>query len=209
MPSVNTRVFFSKVGRAKYISHLDLYGVFQRAVRTAQLPAWYTEGLSPRLYLQFMLPLSLGQEGLREAMDMRLLRDISFEETKERLSKALPLDICVTDVSAPVMKNTDIAFAEYEIKGNFDSDKLFEFCERPSIITEKKTKKGISKIDLKPFISVLGVDDGNLSIKLPAGNDFNINPTLLLGAYESEFGKLNGIKIIRTRILNEKGEVFR
>ena len=209
MPTVNTRVFFSKVGRAKYISHLDLYGVFQRAVRIAELPAWYTEGLSRRLYLQFMLPLSLGQEGLRETVDMRLLKDIPFEETKERLSNALPLDICVTDVSAPVMKNTDIAFAEYEITGNFDSNKLCEFCGRPSVVTEKKTKKGISEIDLKPYITLLGSDDGIFRIKLPAGNDFNINPTLLLGAYEKEYGKLNGIKITRTRILDSTGEVFR
>lgn len=209
MPSVNTRVFFSKIGRAKYISHLDLYGVFQRAVRIAELPAWYTEGLSPRLYLQFMLPLSLGQEGLREAVDMRLLKDIPFEETKQRLSKALPLDISVIEVSAPVMKNTDIAFAEYEITGSFDSDKLCEFCARSSIVTEKKTKKGISEIDLKPYITLLGTDDGILKLKLPAGNDFNINPTLLLGAYEKEYGKLNGIKITRTHILNATGEVFR
>lgn len=209
MPTVNTRVFFSKVGRAKYISHLDLYGVFQRAVRIAELPAWYTEGLSPRLYLQFMLPLSLGQEGMREAVDMRLLRDIPFEETKERLSKALPLDISVIEVSAPVMKNTDIAFAEYEITGKFDSNKLCEFCGRPSIITEKKTKKGVSEIDLKPYITLLGSDDGILRIKLPAGNDFNINPALLLRAYEKEYGKINGVKIIRTRMLNANGENFR
>lgn len=209
MPSVNTRVFFSKVGRAKYISHLDLYGVFQRAVRIAELPAWYTEGLSPRLYLQFMLPLSLGQEGLREAVDMRLLKDIPFEETKERLSKALPLDIRVIEVSAPVMKNTDIAFAVYEITGSFDCNKFCEFCGRPSIVTEKKTKKGVSEIDLKPYITLLGSDDGILRIKLPAGNDFNINPTLLLGAYEKEYGKINGEKIIRTHILNAAGENFR
>ncbi|MCH5207349.1 MAG: DUF2344 domain-containing protein [Oscillospiraceae bacterium] len=208
MANVNTRVFFSKTGRAKFISHLDLYGVFQRAVRKAGLPAWYTEGLSPRLYLQFMLPLSLGQEGLREAVDLKLLDEISFEETAKRLSDALPHDIQVIEAAAPVMRNTDISSAEYEISGTIDLNGFREFCERDSITVEKKTKKGVSEIDLKPYISSLEISD-KITLRLPAGNDFNINPALLLGAYEREFGKSSGIRIVRTRIFNSSGEVFR
>lgn len=208
MANVNTRVFFSKTGRAKFISHLDLYGVFQRAVRKAGLPAWYTEGLSPRLYLQFMLPLSLGQEGLREAVDFKMLDEMSFEEIIKRLSGALPYDICVIEAAAPVMKNTDISRAEYEISGTIDLNGFRELCERDSITVEKKTKKGVSEIDLKPYISCLKISD-KITLRLPAGNDFNINPTLLLGAYEREFGKTSGIKIVRTQIFNSDGEVFR
>ena len=208
MANVNTRVFFSKTGRAKFISHLDLYGVFQRAVRKSGLEAWYTEGLSPRLYLQFMLPLSLGQEGLREAVDFRLLEEIPFEETEKRLSEALPYDIRVIEAAKPVMKNTDIAYAEYEISGELDYERFSEFCGRPSIITEKKTKKGVSEVDLKPNIHALEISD-KITLRLPAGNDFNINPTLLLGAFEREFGKISGVKIIRTRFFNSNGEVFR
>ena len=208
MATVNTRVFFSKTERAKYISHLDQYGVFQRAVRKSGLAAWYTEGLSPRLYLQFMLPLSLGQEGLREAVDFRLLEEIPFGETAKRLSEALPDDIRVIEVSKPVMKNTDIESAEYEISGEIDYRKFREFCGKPAIITEKKTKKGVTEIDLKPYIYKLDIDD-KITLTLPAGNDFNINPTLLLGAFESECGKTTGVKIVRTRIFAANGEIFR
>lgn len=208
MATVNTRVFFSKIERAKYISHLDLYGVFQRAVRKSGLAAWYTEGLSPRLYLQFMLPLSLGQEGLREAVDFRMLEELPFEEIAQRLSKALPNDIRVIEVSKPVMKNTDITSAEYEISGAIDLEKFAKFCEKPTIITEKKTKKGVAEIDLKPYIQWLCIDN-KITLRLPAGNDFNLNPNLLLGAFERENGKISGIKIVRTQIFSENGEVFR
>lgn len=208
MATVNTRVFFSKTDRAKYISHLDLYGVFGRAVRRAGLKAWYTEGLSPRLYLQFMLPLSLGQEGLREAVDFRMLEEIPHEETAQRLSKALPDDIRVIEVSNPVMKNTDIALAEYEITGGIDYENFRTFCERPSILTEKKTKKGITEIDLKQYIKSLQISD-KITLRLPAGNDLNINPMLLIGAYEREYGKISGIKTVRTQLFNENGEVFK
>ncbi len=107
MASVNTRIFFSKTDRAKYISHLDLYGVVMRTIKRAKLPVWYTEGYNPRMYVQFMLPLSLGQEGLREAADFRLLEDIPHEEVTNRLNDALPADIRVVETSVPVKKNID------------------------------------------------------------------------------------------------------
>lgn len=208
MATVNTRVFFSKTDRARYISHLDLYGVFQRAVRKSGLSAWYTEGINPRLYLQFMLPLSLGQEGLREAVDLKLLEDTSFEDVKVRLSKALPYDIRVIEAAKPVMKNTDITYAEYELSGDTDFESFRGFCEKSSIITEKKTKKGVSEIDLKPHIHKLEFGE-KITVRLPAGNDFNINPSLLIGAFEREQGKPSRFKIVRTCFFNSNGEEFR
>lgn len=38
------RAVFSKTGRAKYISHLDLMRAFQRVFKRAHLPIWHTQG---------------------------------------------------------------------------------------------------------------------------------------------------------------------
>ena len=65
------RVFYTKTGRAKYISHLDVTRCFQRALQRAGLSVWYTEGFNPHSYLTFTLPLSLGYESLCESMDKR------------------------------------------------------------------------------------------------------------------------------------------
>lgn len=209
MPSVNTRVFFSKTDRAKYISHLDLNRAAQQAIRRARLPVWYTEGYNPHMYLQFMLPLSLGQEGIREAMDFRLLEDIPPEEVTERLNNALPLDIRVVETASPVMKNTDITNAEYEITADIDKEKFLGFAESEKIIVEKKTKKGTSEIDLKPLISELSVGE-KITLRLPAGNDFNINPALLLEAYRNVSGEeLPRVRIVRTRIFCADDSEFR
>lgn len=209
MPSVNTRVFFGKTGRAKYISHLDLNRVMQGAIKRAKLPVWYTEGYNPHMYIQFMLPLSLGQEGVREAMDFRLLEDISYEEVTDRLNKALPLDIRAVETAAPVMKNTDITTAEYEITADIDKMKFLEFAESEKIVVEKKTKKGMSEIDLKPLISGLTVGDV-ITLRLPAGNDFNINPALLLDAYRGASGEeLRRVRIVRTKIFCADGSEFK
>ncbi len=208
MASVNTRIFFSKTDRAKYISHLDLYGVVQRSIKRAKLPVWYTEGYNPRMYVQFMLPLSLGQEGLREAADFRLLEDIPHEEVTERLNRALPQDIRVVETSVPVKKNTDIASAEYEITAGIDSAKFIEFTDQETIMTEKKTKRGVSEIDLKPCL--LSVETGEkILLKLPAGNEFNINPQLVLSAYEKfSSEKIKKQRIVRTKMFCEDGNEF-
>lgn len=208
MASVNTRIFFSKTDRAKYISHLDLYGVMQRSIKRAKLPVWYTEGFNPRMYVQFMLPLSLGQEGLREAADFRLLEEIPHSEVTERLNNALPSDIRIVETSVPVKKNTDITSAEYEITADMDYAEFIEFTQLESIMTEKKTKRGITEIDLKPCI--LSVSAGEcLTLKLPAGNDFNINPKLVLDAFEKYYSeKIRVRRIVRTKIMCADGSEF-
>lgn len=209
MPLVNTRLFFSKTGRAKYISHLDLSGVMQRAIRRAKLPVWYTEGYNPRLYTNFMLPLSLGQEGLREALDIRLIEEFPHPEVTKRLNIALPPDIRVLETAVPVYKNTDIAFAEYEITADIDREKFTKFLESEKIITEKKTKKGVSEIDLKPHLTVISVGE-KIALRLPAGIDLNINPRLVFDAYGAQSGEvIKNIRIVRTKILCADGGEFK
>ncbi len=209
MPSVNTRVFFSKTDRAKYISHLDLNHCVQRAIRRSKLPVWQAEGFNPHTYVAFMLPLSLGQEGICEAMDFRLTEDVSAEDVAKRLNEALPPDIRVIRVAAPKYKNTDIASAEYRIESDIDTEKFLEFVSRDRIVAEKKTKKGVSEIDLKPLVSELSVTEEAITLRLPAGNDFNINPALLFEEYKQSTGrKISRLRIVRTRTFCADGNDF-
>ncbi len=209
MPSVNTRVFFSKMDRAKYISHLDLNHCVQRAMRRSKLPIWQTEGYNPHTYVAFMLPLSLGQEGVCEAMDFRLTEDVAPEEVMRKLNDSLPPDIRVISVTAPNYKNTDIASAEYRIESDVDIEKFREFTESEQILTEKKTKKGVSTVDLKPLISELVIAEDAITLRLPAGNDFNINPSLLFEAYQTATGEsITRMRIVRTRIFCADGNIF-
>ena len=65
------RLRFSKTGRLKYISHLDINRAMSRALKRAGIPLWYTEGFNPHPYMSFSLPLSLGVESLCESVDLR------------------------------------------------------------------------------------------------------------------------------------------
>lgn len=207
VPSVNTRAFFSKTGRAKYISHLDLSSMIIRAMKRTKLPIWQTEGFNPRTYVTFMLPLSLGQEGIHEAMDFRLTEDVPYSEVRERLNAALPPDIQVTEITVPKDKNTDITAARYHIESSADPEKLRALCAREQINVEKRTKKGSAIVDLKPLMTDVELHGDVLEVTLPAGTTFNINPSLIFEAYSAEYGEqVKRLKIVRTHIYSGERE---
>ena len=112
----DVRVWFSKTGTARYISHLDLNRCMSRAFHKAKLPLWYTEGFNPHVFLTFAAPLSLGFEGRRESMDIRLIEEIPYAELIEKLNAGLPHDIRVYAVTEPEMKGNDVANAEYVLR---------------------------------------------------------------------------------------------
>lgn len=217
---INIRATFSKIDRAKYISHLDLNRTMQRALKRAGIPVWYTEGFNPHAYIMFPLALSLGVESKCEIMDLGITEDISFDEIKSRLNNVLPEGLKIYSVALQQKKHTEIAFSEYKISlcsecsGTELSEKFNDFMNLEKIEIEKKTKKkGISLIDIKPFINVVSenvIDDAlNIELRLPAGTQTNINPSLVLDAYEAFLGKPIEIKTIeRTKTLCADGELF-
>lgn len=214
------RIVYSKCGRAKYISHLDLMRAVSRAIKRSKLPIWYTQGFNPHVYLMFPLALSLGTDSKVEVLDFALIEDLSFDEVKSRLEEQMPPDMHVMSVARPVHKHTEITSAEYEIsftsdKAPQESKKLFEdFLSKDKIEIEKRTKKKtINLVDIKPHINVTKLDcDENrvtLTMILPAGNTFNLNANVVLDTFFEMYDvKCDRICIERTKIMAQNGESF-
>ena len=217
----NIRVFYNKIGRSKYISHLDVNRCMQRALKRTHLDIWYTQGFNPHMYLTFPMPISLGFQSLCECMDFRINENISFDEIKERLNAVLPEGIEITSVSTPVMKPEKISKIEYGIilsSENVNSKKLNEdfniFFSKNKIIVEKKTKKGITELDIKPHVQLMStseLENGKIKIRalFTAGIMFNINPTLLINAFTSSLSyDVFTYDIIKKRLITKDGEDF-
>jgi radical SAM-linked protein len=110
------------MGMSRYVSHLDLMRAMTRTVRRANLPLWYTEGYNPHPYMTFLMPLPLGQSGMREPLDIKIEQDdITFKQIKERLNAVMPQGIEIVDVCKPEMKSNEIAAAEYRIITEFET----------------------------------------------------------------------------------------
>lgn len=210
----DVRLWIEKKGRAKYISHLDMNRCFTRAVRRAKINLWYTEGFNPHPYLNFLTPLSLGQESDGEPLDIRILDDMENGEIQNRMNDVLPEGIRVCRVTDCKDKCADISFAEYDIVLDFeDTEKAKIFAENTkkilesgNLYAEKIGKKGrqkvVKQVDICALIKNCSVkaDGENVIINavLSTGNE-NLNPTLFVSALNEKLGKEELLRIRRKR----------
>lgn len=186
------RLRFSKTGNIKYISHLDINRAIGRAFKRADIPLWYTEGFNPHPYMSFSLPLSLGIESLCESVDIRLLEDISNEEIKSRMNDVLPDGLKIIDAYDDFGDCKEIEYSDYVFKFRFDDNekamqRIKNVLDAENIPALKKSKQGRRKIfketNIKEFIVKYNIsvrdDEVVLNIRLAAGNNRNLNPSLL------------------------------
>ena len=217
----SVRVWFKKTGMAIYISHLDMNRCLSRAVVRAKIPLWYTEGFNPKPYLNFLCPLPLGQEGLKEPLDLRIEGEMTNEELKNALSAVMPQGIEITAVTDPVMKTAQIMSAEYDISLSFASpDEAAAFAKAADetvksgeLIAEKRSKKGVKTVNLCDMILSFDASSAACETKIKTatatGSSSNLNPDLILSALSEKTG-LEPVsrRISRTQLFNENGESF-
>ena len=217
----NVRIWFKKDFECRYISHLDLNRTMLRALHKSKIPIWHTEGFNPHPFATFPLPLSLGFRGVNECMDVRLEEDdFSFEEITERLNACLPRGIRVFDVTEPVMKAGRVAFASFTLLVSLPQKPSSLVCEQlngllaqDAIEIEKKSKRGMKTVDIRPAVRQYSVtelfDCARLDVVLSAGSSDNVNPNLLISALEKRTGEVYEVDVTRNDLYNSDMEPFR
>ena len=210
------RIRFAKTGEAAYISLLDLQRVMQRSLKRSGLPVWYTLGFNPHIYMTFACPLPLGQESLVECVDVKTEQEKpDLSAWRAALAPVMPRGLAVTDVALPKEKAEAIAFAVYQIVLPAGAKPALDgYNALQSAPARKKSKRGAKEIDLKQHLKAIEYDcrDGALrfTMRLPAGEGFNLNPGLWLGFFAEQFG-LDPTRalVTRTRLLTKNLEDFR
>ena len=216
------RFKFRKIGNLQYISHLDLQRTFNRVLVRAGLPLWYTKGFNPHIKMVFGMPLPVGSESECEMLDIRIEREMSEREVKERLNRELTDELSVLDVYVPSEKFTAIAFAEYEytiVTTGADAalaERIGAALSGGALTVMKKSKSGEREINLSEYIHSAEVrfDAGVIfiSAKLSAAEGKYISPEALITALCRETGILTGdptkeyYRILRSRALLADGE---
>lgn len=214
------RLFLSKKGKIKFVSHLDMFRMMQRAVRRADIPLWYTEGFNPHPYISFLLALSLGVESEGEPVDIRIVGNMSPEEVKERLNNCLPEGLRVETAAAPFNKSGEITYGEYYClfdKAEITESELFSALTSGELTCEKSGKQGKKKViktvnvseHIKSFSIDAGGEDIRLEVVLPAGSTFNLNPVQLSSAVSAYLGKeVIPVKVMRMSLLTKDMKKF-
>lgn len=220
MANADIRLTFTKIERARYISHLDLIRSMSRAFKRAGIPIWYTEGFNPHAYIMFPLALSLGVDSRVELMDIKLSEEIDFDVLKDKLNSQLPPDIQIMKVAVAQKKHTEIAKAVYNIKiksktsPEIIKEKFLQYMNLEKIEVQKHSKKkGLNIVDIKPFIDAKDIectDDGiKFVLTLPAGCETNINASLVTDSFEKMCNEeFEAVYVERTKILCADNEIF-
>ena len=218
------RLLFSKTGRARYISHLDLMRTFQRAFARAKIPIKHTEGFHPHPFVSIALPLSVGYSSECEILEFGLLEGTDPETVPERLTAVMPEGITVHQCYSAQRKLKDLCYVNYIMNFEYPEGRPQE-CEpaiaqllgRESLVVEKKSnksKKGYTEVDLIPLIREWNVecqsDTMTLSMVVSAQNP-GLNPELIRAAFCREFPQFapQFVTFHRREVLDGEGNLFR
>ena len=177
----NVRIRFSKKGRLRYISHLDLCRTMVTAMTRAKIPMWYTEGFNPHPKLVFTQPLPLFAESECEYLDIKIVEPMSHAEIRDRMRAAFTPELYTEIVYTPSTKFTDIAYATYRITAEGYDKALLK--GEGELMAEKKGKDGKVKTwDIRPMIKEAVLKKGVLYATLNASADSYLNPEVFCKA---------------------------
>jgi len=198
------RLRYSKEGKAKYISHLDLMSTMQRSFRRAGINLKYSEGFNPHPYMSVALPLSVGYESSCELIDVALVENIIPDINTIKL----PGGIKILDDYIPIRKFSDITWIEVLMKLHYNNqmvsdiiDYIMKNLSKDTLIISKRTKRGYKELDIAPFIKDLELvtkDDVTIRAKISAQNP-TINADDLIYALDDEI-KPDHIDILRVGV---------
>ena len=215
----NCRILFEKVGRAKYISHLDLMRTITRGFIRAGIKIKHTEGFNPHPYMTFALPLSVCVESVCELVDFVLINDIPEQELTDRLNSVLPEGIRMLKAFKSDRKFKEIKWLKVRGELTYSdescrADALNEFFSKSEIIIQKKTKRGMADTDIVPCIKEISFADKDEFVEMQAvlaAQNPSLNPEHLITALKTHAPELapSSNSFYRLEIFDEEMNIFR
>lgn len=93
------QIRFAAEGPLRYISHLDLMRMWERACKRAGLPLSHSQGFSPRPKIALAAPLAVGATSECELLDIRLDERVDLGEALGELGRQLPQGARILEIS--------------------------------------------------------------------------------------------------------------
>ncbi|NOH03266.1 MAG: DUF2344 domain-containing protein [Chloroflexi bacterium] len=209
---MRVRITFTKQGALRFIGHLDLHRLWERAMRRADLPIAYSQGFHPQPKISLAAALPLGFSSRGEVLDVRLNEELSIEDISARLQEALPPDVKIVDMQAvderaPALQ-TQVLSAAYNVHltepvdGSELTRRAGGLMNSESLFRERRGKS----YDLRPLIEMLSViteADGKVWLKmtLAAREGATGRPEEVLSALGIE---PDTARVERTRLIFQK-----
>jgi radical SAM-linked protein len=156
------RLKFGRGEELKFLSHLDLMRLWERALRRAGLPLAYSEGFTPHPQIALAAPLLVGVTSDAELMDVSLSRWVPPQSFMSQIEKQLPRGITLLE-ARPVGTNvpslqSQVRFVEYKVeveteKGRQEVESgLASFLSKKELPWHHHRDTGDRYYDLRPLV---------------------------------------------------------
>lgn len=190
------RLCFTKGPSVQFLSHLDLAKTMERALRRADIPLVHSEGFHPHPKMSFGPALAVGISSQEEYMDLETVTEISAEELKERLNRALPNGLQILTAKLcrnhPKPLNAVINRAVYSLMLEVDPlqqpeivEALHHLLASERLEVTRSNKNGQKVVNIRPWLHNLKTetfDQGGLQVTITGeiGSGGNLRPDDIL-----------------------------
>jgi radical SAM family uncharacterized protein/radical SAM-linked protein len=173
------RLTFSKLGRAGFLSHLELSAALIRALRRSSIALAYSIGYHPHPKISFATATAVGMESKQEYMDITAQEYLSdLDLLKGEINFALPLGIEILEIRmlSPGEKTIAQILQGFEyalyLPAAIDSLRLIaieenieKFLAASTFNIQKSSKGKIVTKDIRPFIQSMILDAAGKIVK--------------------------------------------
>jgi radical SAM-linked protein len=163
------RIRFTRGEKIKFISHLDLIRLWQRALNRAGMPVAYSEGFNPHPRISLAAPLALGVTSDAELMDITLAKWVSPHSFTAAVNRQLPPGVEISEVyNAPLTMpslQSQVRYAEYEVEIETEKTKkdieaaIASLLEKEKLPWQHQRDTGPRHYDLRALIKDLWLVD--------------------------------------------------
>ncbi len=196
------RVAYPKLGRLKYLGHLELIHTVEQVVRRAKLPYAVTQGFSPHMRIAYTSALPVGTSSTAEYFDVYLTELIPAEDALARLQAAAPVDLRPIDAAYVELRRPALTaeinkvryLLEVFVKPGFDvtdealSQIVFGWYDQGAQVPFRRGKK-TKTLDVRRLLKAEGHEvlaDGCVRIELctRCDNEGSLRPEIIVAAFD-------------------------
>ena len=179
------RIRFRRGQEVRFISHLDIMRLWQRAFHRAGILLTYSEGFSPHPQISLAAPLAVGVTSEAELMDILCHKSVSPPWFTTAVSQQLPPGIEILQVypialSLPSLQS-QVRYAEYQVavateKGQKEiASAVTSLLSRKHLPWQHQRDTGTRNYDLRALIDDLWLIDwqhsyGTIGMRLRCDN---------------------------------------
>lgn len=176
--SKRIRLQYSKQGRVRFTSHLDIVRIFVRAFRRANIVLAMSQGYNPHPKLSPGPPLPLGFCSEAEYLDVEFIGPLS-DQFIDVLNRKLPDGLAVTDFRwvfrtvASLSSQIDVQEYRIVLPDTLDAPEIQEhiadFMKKNRYVVTREKKGRYVDVDIRQYVAGLSMEGNRIHVTLNTG----------------------------------------